>query len=171
MTNGKASRQELRKGFASGFIAALVVVSVTAGLPLWWFSTGRDMQTLHDGLSTQFRNSVAEILTVERYAAKRSAYENSVTVTHRDNALKYGTQTPGQYRQSELQSYIDWERELEFQQDLFEKLMELAGDPKMQNPANRQLLNRSKENADRAISNMQTAHSMMEVCRKQSVKC
>lgn len=104
MTNIDPQRAK-RRGIAIGVIATVLVLGVGAGLPFWWYSSGRDMQTFHDGLSTQFRISLARILSVEGYDAKNGIYDQSVTVTDRDNLLKYGEQLPGHVKAVIRQNY------------------------------------------------------------------
>jgi len=97
MTETSAVNKALRKGVVIGFASAILFVAIVLGIPTWWFSSGRDAQTLHDGLSAGFRTSLGQILTVDGFEAKSAAYDNSVTITSRDNVFKYGAQVPGKY--------------------------------------------------------------------------
>jgi hypothetical protein len=153
----------LKKGTIVGFISA--VLSIVIVLPAWWFSSGRDMHTLHDGLSTQFRASVMQILSADGYQAKNALYDQSKTVTNRDNLIKYGERAPGKLREGELENYIRWQWQIESENELFDKIMELSNDPAMAYPSNHQLLSKAKANLTQRIENMKAAHSMMEVCR------
>jgi hypothetical protein len=121
-----AIKKAHKTGMVVGSLATIMLLTIAAGLPFWWYSSGRDMQTFHDGLSTQFRISVARILSVEGYDTKNEIYDQSVTVTERDNLIKYGDQVPGQFRQGELLNYIRWQGRIESEKRLFDKIMELT---------------------------------------------
>jgi hypothetical protein len=156
----------LRKGVVIGFVGAILLLGTVIGAPLWWFSSGRDAQTLHDGLSTSFRGSLAEILTVEGYAAKRAAYDESVTITARDDALKYGPQPVGKYYPGPLTNYIGWRQEIELDRELLNAIYDGLDDPSMQLPANRQAVTKEKAHAYHVIDNMRTDYSMLTECEE-----
>jgi hypothetical protein len=164
MVEPAAVKRALRKGVVIGFVGAILLLGTVIGAPVWWFSSGRDAQTLHDGLSASFRGSLAEILTVGGYAAKRSAYDESVTITARDDVLKYGTQPVGEYHPGPLANYIGWQQETELNRELLNAIYDGLDNPSMQLPANRQLLMEEKAQAYRVIENMKTDHSMLTEC-------
>jgi hypothetical protein len=157
-------RRATRKGIIIGVVATLVLLGVGAGLPYWWYSSGRDMQSFHDGLSTNFRHSVAEILTVDGYGAMNAYYTQSDTITKRDFVLKYGEKAP--YKNGALENYIHWQREVEYEKQLFDIVMQPASNPAYSYPENRKLLDKIKADANQKIENMKTAHAMMEICRE-----
>jgi hypothetical protein len=159
-----------RKGIIIGVVATLIVLSLGAGLPYWWYSSGRDMQTFHDGLSTQFRISLARIVNAEGYEAKNEFYDQSVTVTERDNLLKYGIQAPGQFKQGELLNYIRWQGRIESEQQLFDKIKELTIESGYTYPEHRKYLDDAKKRMRERIDNMQAAYSMLEICREAVVR-
>jgi TolB-like protein len=76
MEKTDAIKKVYKKGMVVGSLATIMVLIIVAGLPFWWYSSGRDMQTFHDGLSTQFRTSLARILSVEGYDAKNRFMTN-----------------------------------------------------------------------------------------------
>jgi hypothetical protein len=151
----------MKKGIIIGFIAAFVLLGAAVGIPAWWFSSGRDMQTLHDGLSTKFRTSIALVLNLEGYEAKNAAYDSSVTVTGRDDVLKYGGYFEGECA---LTNYLAWQQRLEGDTKLVNQLMELLRDPEMQHPVNRKLFVKTKANADRTIEQIKLDYSMVSEC-------
>jgi hypothetical protein len=159
-----------RKGIIIGVIATLIVLGVGAGLPYWWYSSGRDMQTFHDGLSTQFRISLARILNADGYEAKNEFYDQSVTVTDRDNLLKYGIRTPGQFKESELLNFIRWQGRVESEMQLAKTIIQLTTDSGYTYPAHRKYLDDAKKRVQQRIDNIQTAHTMAEICREAVVK-
>jgi hypothetical protein len=79
LTSGKSSKYRGR----IVMFATLACLIVLTSLPVWWFGSGRDMQTIHDGLSTSFRQSLADILSLDGFAAKNGAYVDSRTVSSR----------------------------------------------------------------------------------------
>lgn len=159
-----------RKGILIGVVATLIVLSVGAGLPFWWYSSGRDMQTFHDGLSTQFRISLARIVNAEGYEAKNEFYDQSVTVTERDNLLKYGERSPGKFMEGELLNYIRWQGRIESEQRLFDKIKELTIESGYTYPEHRKYLDDAKKRMQQRIDNMRTAYSMVEICREAVVR-
>jgi len=159
-----------RKGIVIGVVATLIVLGVGAGLPFWWFSSGRDMQTFHDGLSTQFRTSLARILSVEGYDAKNETYDQSVTVTERDNLIKYGEQIPGKFKQGELLNYIRWQGRIESEKQLFDKILELSQQSGYTYPEHKKYLDDTKKRLNERIENMKTAYSMVEICHEAIIK-
>jgi hypothetical protein len=159
-----------RKGIIIGVVATLIVLGVGAGLPFWWYSSGRDMQTFHDGLSTQFRISLARIVNAEGYEAKNEFYDQSVTVTDRDNVLKYGERSPGQFKEGELLNYIRWQRRIESEKHLFDTINELTSESGYTYPEHRKYLDDAKKRMRERIDNMQAANSMLELCREAIIR-
>jgi hypothetical protein len=159
-----------RRGIIIGAVVTLIVLGVGAGLPYCWYSSGRDMQTFHDGLSTQFRFSLARIVNAEGYEAKNEFYDQSVTVTDRDNLLKYGLRSPGQFKESDLLNYIRWQGQIESEKRIFDTINELTTESGYTYPEHRKYLDDAKKRMRERIANMQAAHSMGEICREAVVK-
>jgi hypothetical protein len=157
-----------RKGIIIGVVATLIVLGVGAGLPFWWYSSGRDMQTFHDGLSTNFRHSVAKILMVEGYDAMNAYYDQSDTITKRDFVLKYGERPS--YKDGQLKNYIRWQGEIEYEKQLFDIVMRPANNPAYSYPENRTLLNKIKANGNQKIEKIQAAHAMLAICREAVIR-
>jgi hypothetical protein len=169
MNDVNALRQAKRKGVIIGVLIAITVLGIGAGIPFWWYSSGRDLETFHDGLSTSFRQSVAEILSADRYDAKNALYDRSNAITERDYLLKYGALTAAGFRDSgrvELKNHIYWQGQIEFQKELFDIAMQPTNDPRYSSPENRKVLDKIKANANQKLKGMETAHSMMELCRE-----
>jgi hypothetical protein len=170
MEKPDAIKKAHKRGIVIGSLATIMLLAIAAGLPLWWYSSGRDMQTLHDGLSTQFRTSLARILAVEGYDAKNEIYDQSVTVTERDNLIKYGDQIPGKFRQGELLNYVRWQGRIESEKRLFDKIMELTQESGYTYPEHRKYLDDAKKRLSERIENMKTANSMVEICHEAIIK-
>ena len=166
MVEPNAVKRALRKGVVIGFVSAILVLGTVIGAPLWWFSSGRDAQTLHDGLSASFRGSLAEILTVQGYAAKRAAYDESVTITTRDDLLKYGAMIPRKYQPSLLANYIGWQQDIELDRELLNAIYDNLDEPNWQLPANHRAFMEEKAHALQVIDHMNTGHSMVLVCEE-----
>ncbi len=142
------------------------------------------MQTLHDGLSTQFRASVIRILAADGYQAKKTLYEQSRTITDRDNLIKYGERPLEIYSKGELQKYIGWQGRIESEKEWSDKFMKLDAEimkslKKILNDdllilsANRKILIQNKQiliqNRKILAENMKSLHSMSETCREAVV--
>jgi hypothetical protein len=142
------------------------------------------MQTLHDGLSTQFRASVIRILAADEYQAKKTLYEQSRTITDRDNLIKYGERPLEIYSKGELQKYIGWQGRIESEKEWSDKFMKLDAEimkslKKILNDdllilsASRKMLIQNKQiliqNKKILAENMKSLHSMSETCREAVV--
>lgn len=141
------------------------------------------MQTFHDGLSTQFRASVMKILAADGYQAKKTIYDQSITITDRDNLIKYGERQLGKYSKGELENYIRWQCQIESEKKMSDKLMELDAEimksekKLLNNPSissvNRKILIQSKQisiqNKENSIEFKKTLRSMSEMCRQAVV--
>lgn len=163
MSELATTRHALRRGIVIGFVAAFLLLGTAVGIPAWWFWSGRDIQTLHDGLSARFRTSVALVLSLDGYAAKSAAYDSSVTVTKRDDVLKYSGYFEGGCA---LTNYLRWQYKLEGDTELVNKQMDLLRDTDMQHPANRKLFVETKARADQTIEQIKMDNSMVIVCEE-----
>jgi hypothetical protein len=176
----------MSKSTIVGFMSAFAVLSIAISLPVWWFSSGRDMRTFHDGLSTQFRASVIRILAADGYQARKPLYDQSRTITDRDNLIKYGERPLEIYSKGELQKYIGWQGRIESEKEWFDKFIKfdneiIESDKKIFKDTwvfladrkiliqDKQILTRDKkrliQDKTRSIENMKALHSMSEMCR------
>jgi hypothetical protein len=153
----------LRKGIIIGFMLAILVLGIAVGAPLWWLSTGRDAETFHDGLSGTFRASLAQIVTLEGFAAKYAAFHNSETVTARDQLLKWGERFD---RPGPLQNYLDWQHRLELDTELLNMTKSSLDEVDLSNPAARKLIIWEKATASREIEDMRADHARLRECEE-----
>jgi hypothetical protein len=174
----------MSKSTIVGFMSAFAVLSIAISLPVWWFSSGRDMRTFHDGLSTQFRASVIRILAADGYQARKPLYDQSRTITDRDNLIKYGERPLAIYSKGELQKYIGWQGRIESEKEWSDNLMKLdaeilksskkiLNDDPLVSFASRKILIQNKQiliqHKNILAENMKSLHSMSETCREAVV--
>lgn len=146
----------------AGIITSAVITVVIAFSVTAWYASGRDLQTLRDGMSSEFRQAGTKVVDSETLAelqiAARTAKRASKT---REDARLYGL----------MSSYLQWmEKETETNSKAEDELREFriktAGDPayaRVLGPTTKEYVGLLLKHSEEYLTNAGNCHAELEL--------